>query len=224
MADPKTYQFNLPSDAAPTNVKLNEEWYPGIIPYAIAASSERSVDPIMGIRAIVIHATAGASSEGAVSVIKSGRASFHWLVPDENEAPHGRNVWATCHEARRAWHVQNTASHPDVFFGEKRVNDYSLGIEIVNTVEASDPYSDWQVEATAQIVRHCWEKYPNLKYIVSHSKLDPGRRSDPGGHFPWDRFKELVLRSSEQTLVAEADLAGSVRNARDIREALTFKE
>lgn len=194
VADPKKYQFNLPTGSAPSNVQLAEEWYPGIIPYALGASTRRDVDAITGIRAVVIHATAGSSSEGAVSVIKDGTASFHWLVPDENEEAHEKHVWATCHEARRAWHVRAQASHNDVYLGQQQVNDYSLGIEIVNANER-DPYSDWQVEATAQIVRYCWEKYPNLRYIVSHAKLDPERRSDPGRHFPWDKFKEMVLSS-----------------------------
>lgn len=29
--------------------------------------------------------------------------------------------------------------------------------------------------------------------MVSHLKLDPARRSDPGVNFPWDKFKDLVL-------------------------------
>lgn len=221
-ADPRTYQFNLPSNSAPSNVRLDEEWYPGIIPYALSASTRRNVDPITGIRAVVIHATAGSSSEGAVSVIKSRSASFHWLVPDENEAAHGKNVWATCHEARRAWHVRNQASHQDVYFGEEGVNDYSLGIEIVNTVASSDRYSDWQVAATSQIVRYCWEKYPNLKYIVSHAKLDPDRRDDPGAHFPWDKFRDMVLNSPVDS--GGAVVAGYARNAREVREQVIFDD
>ena len=147
----------------------------------------------MGIKAVVIHATAGGSSEGAVSVMRDGHASFHWLVPDEDEKAHGKNVWACAPEARAAWHVQNSKFSPDINGGALRVNHWSLGIEVVNNETAGDPFSDWQVQATAQIVRHCWAKYPNLRHIVSHAKLDPARRVDPGANFPWDKFKQLVL-------------------------------
>jgi N-acetylmuramoyl-L-alanine amidase len=123
------------------------------------------VDPILGIRAVVIHATAGSSSEGAVSVIRAGAASFHWLVPDENEEAHGQFVWACIPEARAAWHVRNACSHPSVNDGATRANHWSLGIEVVNS-QVQDPFSDWQIEATAQIVRYCWAKYPNLKHVV----------------------------------------------------------
>lgn len=202
MADPETYQFNLSPSERPGHIVLDEEWYPGIQPHAIKASSGRIYDPLLGVRAVVIHATAGSSSSGAASVIEAGKASFHWLVPDEDEDQHGEFVWATCHETRAAWHVRNSVSHPDVWGGKNKINHYSLGIEVVNAQTPADTFSDWQVEATAKIVRYCWAKYPNLRHVVSHAKLDPGRRSDPGAGFPWDKFKKLVLNGTDDALPA----------------------
>ena len=196
MSDPKTFQFNLPTSGRPGNATLAEEWFPNIQPAAIAASSSRIFDPLLGIRAVVIHATAGSSSAGAASVIFDGRASFHWLVPDEDEPQHGNFVWATCHETRAAWHVRNDKSHPDVWNGRNKVNHFSLGIEVVNAQNSSDDFSDWQIDATAEIVRYCWAKYPNLKHVVSHAKLDPHRRTDPGTNFPWSSFKSKVLNGT----------------------------
>lgn len=197
------YQFDLPRKGRPADVVLAEAWYPGIREYWEGCTTRRSVDAILGIRAVVIHATAGGSSAGAASVMKNKVASFHWLVPDEDEPQHGSLVWACAPEARAAWHVRNGASHPDVNGGATRVNHWSLGIEVVNR-QSADPFSDWQVQATAQIIRHCWAKYPNLAHIVSHAKLDPTRRSDPGADFPWARFKELVLAGGDDRLPALA--------------------
>jgi N-acetylmuramoyl-L-alanine amidase len=89
-------------------------------------------------------------------------------------------------------------SHPDVNGGKKRVNHWSLGIEIVNSQlkQPPDSYSDWQVQAAALLIRYCWAKYPNLVHVVSHARMDPGNRSDPGETFPWSRFKELVHDAS----------------------------
>jgi N-acetyl-anhydromuramyl-L-alanine amidase AmpD len=203
MSDPKKYQFDLPANGKPHDVVLNEVWYPGIQQYWEGSTTKRIHDPILGIKAVVIHATAGSSSSGAVSVMKDGKASFHWLVPDENEQQHGQIVWACAPEARAAWHVRNSCSHPDVNGGANKINHWSLGIEVVNT-QINDPFSDWQIEATAQIIRYCWAKYPNLVHVVSHAKLDPERRSDPGKSFPWTRFKQLVLSGGNDGIPAVA--------------------
>ena len=202
MADPHTYQFDLPSDGRPADVTLAEFWYPGVQQFWEASTSRRIFDPILGVRAVVLHATAGGSSDGAVSVMREGRASFHWLVPDEDENAHGKFVWACAPEARAAWHVQNACSHPDVNGGATKVNHWSLGIEVVNRQVTADTFSDWQVEATAQIIRRCWAKYPYLRHVVSHAKLDPARRSDPGSSFPWSRLRQLVLESRRDDVPA----------------------
>ena len=148
----------------------------------------------------MIHATAGGSSAGAVSVMHAGNASFHWLVPDEDEQQHGHFAWACAPETLAAFHVRNSKFHPDVNDGAKLVNHWSMGVEVVNRQISSDTFSDWQVTMTARIVRFCWAKYPNLKHVVSHSKLDPERRTDPGAHFPWDDFRNQVLHTEEDPM------------------------
>lgn len=215
--NPKRFQFNLPKSRRPINASINEEWYPGIRTYWENASSRRIYNPISGIRTLVIHATAGSSSEGAVSVMKAGRASFHWLVPDENEAQHEQFVWACVPESLAAWHVRNDKSHPDVWQGKNKINHHSLGIELVNTQSPTDEFSDWQIEITAKIVRYCWAKYPNLKHVVSHAKLDPERRTDPGSNFPWRWFRELVLTGREGSfdeLISQATDAAQIPSSR----------
>lgn len=79
MPSPKSYHFTLPKSRRPGEVSLNEPWYPGVQPYWPTCTTKRSVDPIMGITTVVIHATAGGSSAGAISVMKkpTDAASFH---------------------------------------------------------------------------------------------------------------------------------------------------
>lgn len=209
--DPRTFQFDLPPELRPQSIALAEHWLPQAIEKGTdgemvwqGCTSPRSRDKASNasphdlVEAVVIHATAGSSTLGAFSVMEEGRASYHWLVPDEDEAAHGKHVWATAPERRAAWHVRYGCSHPDVCDGAKGLNAKSLGIEIVNAQTAArariDRFSDWQIEATADIVRYAWAKYPNLKHVVSHARLDPKRRTDPGPTFPWDRFQMLVLK------------------------------
>ena len=194
MPNPKNYLFNLPSTGRPHDIHIPEVWYPGVKEHWNKSTSSRIYDAILGVRAVVIHATAGFSSSGAMSVMKQHKASWHWLVPDEDEPEHNNLIWACAPEARAAWHVRNAVSNSKLYEGKNRVNHWSLGIEIVNSQPpgSDDSYSEWQVDITAQIVRYCWAKYPNLKHIVSHALLDPSRRTDPGTQFPWSDFKEKV--------------------------------
>jgi len=215
---PKTYHFKLPLRGRPDDATFPETWYPGVRDYWPNCTARRTVHPIDGIKAIVIHATAGGSSSGAVSVMREGRASFHWLVPDEDEPQHGKLVWACVPETLAAWHVRAAAAHADVNAGRGGANHWTLGIEVVNTQESGDRFSAWQVAVTAQIVRYCWAKYPNLRDVISHAKLDPQRRSDPGVNFPWTSFKQQVLRSTEpapfRALVERAARAPQRRSVR----------
>lgn len=203
MLDPRSCVFELPA-ARPAMSKLPEQWYPGVHGLWSTSSTERSVDPLLGIRAVVIHATTGLDSAGAMSAMKAGRASWHWLLPDENEDRHGETVWACTPEARTARHVRPTRSHPMVNDGGRRINDWSLGIRVVSLRDrrGSDPFSAWQVEMAAAIVRYCWAKYPNLRSVVLDTALDPERRAGGDVHFDWQRFRALVLHGDSKALDA----------------------
>ncbi|HEX5870091.1 MAG TPA: N-acetylmuramoyl-L-alanine amidase [Longimicrobium sp.] len=192
MANPKTFHFKLPRYTGPLLPEPPHAWYPGVQAVHSSSTSDRTLHGDGHVRAFVIHATDGVSSSGAMSVMFEGRGSWHWLIPDENEPEHKQKIWACAPEKRAAWHVQNSKSHPDVNGGKRFVNYWSLGVEIVNTMD-SDPYSEWQLKMVADLIRYAWSKYPNLRDVVSHAKLDPQRRSDPGKDFPWDRLKNMVL-------------------------------
>jgi N-acetylmuramoyl-L-alanine amidase len=190
--NPREYHFRLPRFSGAPLPEPPHAWYPGAHDCAPRCTSDRLLRGDGKVRAFVLHATAGGSCPGAMSVLLGARASWHWLIPGREEADHGRRVWACAPERRAAWHVRNDRSHPDVNGGQAGVNYWSLGLEIVNR-QQGDPFSDWQVEQAAALVRYAWSKYPDLVDVVSHAKLDPERRSDPGSAFPWERFRALVL-------------------------------
>jgi len=203
MLDRNSIFFELPSDERPTPHFLHQYWYPGVEKTWSYSTSSRIYDPLFGVKAIAIHATAGNSTYGAMSVMKGGNASWHWLVPDENEKAHRKFAWACAPESRAAWHIRNAVSHPYINSGANKINHWSLGIEIVNNQANSDTFSDWQLEMTAKIVRYAWAKYPNLQYVISHAMMDPYRRSDPGKNFDWGKFEQLVITGPARSSAAE---------------------
>lgn len=198
MGNPKAYHFRLPTGRTPDFVPLKEEVHPAFHWLTRNRARSRGRDVFDVIDTIVIHATAGYATLHAIKTWKDRKASAHWIVPDEDEPQHGKFIWATVAEAKAAYHVGAVDYEPHLGVGPN-VNNRSLGIEIVNTQNVqnySDPFSEWQIESAARIVLYCWAKYPNLKHVISHAKLDPSRRGDPGINFPWNSFKDMVLSHS----------------------------
>jgi N-acetyl-anhydromuramoyl-L-alanine amidase len=84
----------------------------------------------------------------------------------------------------RAWHAGNSS-----FAGVANCNDYSIGIEL----EGADdlPYTDAQYGALEKVSRQLLLTYPKLtpERITGHSDIAPGRKTDPGPAFDWQRYR-----------------------------------
>jgi len=81
----------------------------------------------------------------------------------------------------RAWHAGASSWH-----GRERCNDFSVGIELEGTDET--PFTDAQYEALAALVRALFDRYGRLE-LAGHSDIAPGRKTDPGPHFDWNRLR-----------------------------------
>jgi N-acetylmuramoyl-L-alanine amidase len=190
---PQTYHFQVPPFAGAAPAQPASEPYPGIdsnYPYVTSPRTLHGQDGV--VRAIVIHATEGSTAAGAVTRITDREASWHWLIPGPDDPQHGNAILACVPERLAGWHVENECRNPDVNDGAQYTNMWSIGIEIVNTQTAGATFTNWQIETAAALTRAIWSAYSAVVDIVSHAKLDPVRRSDPGPLFPWDRFRTLV--------------------------------
>jgi N-acetylmuramoyl-L-alanine amidase len=200
MSNPITFHFTLPSNNRPPFIALDEQVHPDFTWLTTNRARARGRDVLSVIDTVVVHATAGFATQHAVDNWHKRRASAHWIIPDEDEPQHGQFVWATVAEAKAAIHVLDSIDVTNTVLGSgPNVNNRSLGIEIVNSQDVEnyrDPYSSWQLTMAARIVLYAWAKYPNLKHVISHAKLDPNRRGDPGRQFPWAEFKQTVLSHS----------------------------
>ena len=142
-----------------------------LIPAPSPNFDQRRAPPDM----IVLHYTGMPTGEGALARLRDPEAkvSSHYLVEED-----GR-VFSLVAEERRAWHAGVS-----VLDGVTHVNDFSVGIEMVNRNDGIDPYPDAQYEAVAGIIRFLRSHYsiPDSR-IVSHAAiaLPPGRKSDPLG-------------------------------------------
>ena len=89
---------------------------------------------------------------------------------------------------QRAWHAGVSE-----FDGRSACNDYSIGIELEGT--DTEPYTDQQYACLGQVTQCLMAEYPALtaKRIRGHSDIAPGRKTDPGTAFDWQRFTGLLL-------------------------------
>ncbi len=88
---------------------------------------------------------------------------------------------------KRAWHA-GKSSHE----GRERCNDFSIGIELEGTELLN--YTEQQYEQLATVVSALLKTYPKLstQRITGHSDIAPGRKTDPGASFDWQRLLDRL--------------------------------
>ena len=84
----------------------------------------------------------------------------------------------------RAWHAGES-----FWNGRERCNDFSIGIELEGTDEM--PYEDVQYATLAELILAICQSLPSLASgeVIGHCHVSPGRKTDPGPHFDWARFR-----------------------------------
>ncbi|KGW85292.1 1,6-anhydro-N-acetylmuramyl-L-alanine amidase AmpD [Burkholderia pseudomallei] len=108
--------------------------------------------------------------------LRGVRVSAHFLVRRD-----GALIQFVSCDAR-AWHAGASS-----FFGRERCNDFSIGIELEG---ADDVAFDARQYATlAALARALAARYP-IDAFAGHEHVAPGRKTDPGPHFDWQRFAD----------------------------------
>ena len=88
---------------------------------------------------------------------------------------------------RRAWHAGHSC------FGDRDAcNDFSIGIELEGADDV--PYSDAQYRELVTVTHQIFNRFPTItpERITGHSDIAPGRKSDPGPAFDWERYRAAL--------------------------------
>lgn len=85
---------------------------------------------------------------------------------------------------RRAWHAGQSCCE-----GRTRANDFSVGIELEGADDV--PFEEAQYNALGAITHALMRAYPAITpaRIYGHADISPGRKTDPGPHFDWPRYR-----------------------------------
>lgn len=113
--------------------------------------------------------------------IRGFRVSAHFLVLRAGEAVQFVST------LDRAWHAGRS-----VLDGVPEVNDFSIGIELEGVDD--DVFTDAQYDTLAALTRSLMAAYPEIstERLVGHCDVAPGRKTDPGPGFDWQRYRRDI--------------------------------
>jgi hypothetical protein len=139
------------------------------------AASGRTIDTI------VIHSSYDAiggdpySVNGIISEYKNYGVSAHYLID------RGGAIYRLVEEKNIAYHA-GTSRLPD---GRTNVNEISIGIELINTKNSN--FTNEQYASLQSLIESIKGRY-EIKYILGHNQIAPGRKDDPW-NFNWGKIK-----------------------------------
>lgn len=113
--------------------------------------------------------------------ITSLKVSTHFFITRQGF------LWQLVSTKDRAWHAGAST------FGDRSAcNDFSIGVEL----EGSDhcAFTLTQYQQLAKLTQKLRVSYPKISHdrIVGHSDIAPARKTDPGPHFDWVFYRQLM--------------------------------
>lgn len=115
--------------------------------------------------------------------LRALRVSAHFLIRRDGE------VMQFVSANDRAWHAGIST-----FCGRERCNDFSIGIELEGT--DFEPFDARQYDSLVVLTHALRARYP-LTDVAGHEHIAPGRKTDPGPFFDWDRFRKSLIQKGQ---------------------------
>jgi N-acetylmuramoyl-L-alanine amidase len=136
------------------------------------------------VTAIIVHSTFNNSGgekydvDLIISQFQRYGVSSHYLIGRD-----GR-IFLLVHEKDVAFH----AGKSELPNGSRYVNSLSIGIELITSFDDSPTVS--QINALVQLVKDIRSRHA-IEYILRHSDIAPGRKTDPW-NMNWDEFLKEI--------------------------------
>lgn len=133
------------------------------------------------IDTVVLHASYNSlggdvySVDKIVDIWKSYEVAPHYMIDRKG------NIYRLVDDANIAYHA-GVSKMPD---GRTNVNDFSIGVEILNTKD--DKYTTAQYDAVNDLIAYLKGKH-SIKTVVGHADIAPGRKDDPW-NFDWKKVR-----------------------------------
>lgn len=177
---PGLTEVSLPPAPVGSEAREVGSGYPARTQFLVAHSSNYSSRSggTSSIDSVVIHTTEGSHSS-AVSWFRnaSSDVSAHYVVKRSDGA-----VTQMVYDEDRAWHATN-------------YNSRSIGIEHEGHAHSSSNWTEAMLEGSARLSAWVSTQYNipvDRDHFIGHSEVPGSSKSDPGSHFPWERYLTMV--------------------------------
>ena len=86
---------------------------------------------------------------------------------------------------QRAWHAGES-----MCLSKPAANNFSIGVELEGLDTGSDGYTDEQYQTLKELIDCLRKEYIEIgtNNIFAHSDIAPGRKTDPGPYFDWNKI------------------------------------
>lgn len=153
------------------SIKINQK----LVNWGYSSSKNRSINTV------IIHSSYNAlggdyySLSKLLEEYKEYGVSPHYLIDREGE------IYQLVKDQNIAYHA-GESKMPD---GRSGVNDFSLGIELMNT--ESSNFTENQYQSLKKLISFLGEKH-KITSVLGHDQISPGRKTDPW-NFQWSKIK-----------------------------------
>lgn len=135
---------------------------------------------------LILHYTGTKTSEEADAIYMTpDMVSPHYMVDIDG------TITSYAKESMRSWHAGKSSWN-----GINDINSASIGIEVVNGGHENNlpDFEAVQIEALIKLIRDIRSRWNIADHnILGHSDIAPGRKVDPGEHFPWAVLSEAGI-------------------------------
>lgn len=177
---------NAENDSSKNDNSSSLEIINKLVSWGYQAASGRKIDTL------IIHSSYNALGgdpydlNKLLAEYKQYGVAPHYLINREGE------IYQLVSEKNIAYHAGESAT-PD---GRTNVNNFSIGIEMMNTED--DKFTDSQYDSLNDLLKYLRSKY-KIKYVLGHNQISPGRKSDPWNFDPAlildEKAREMLISS-----------------------------
>ncbi|MDQ1284504.1 MAG: N-acetylmuramoyl-L-alanine amidase [Patescibacteria group bacterium] len=166
---------NQQEDTQKEDVKVDFKIRDNLVSWGYEKTSDRKIDTI------ILHSTYNATGgdefdlDKIIGIYKSYGVAPHYIVARDAK------VYQTVKDENIAYHA-GESKMPD---GRTGVNNFSLGIEIINS-KTQGP-TGAQYDSLKKLLNYLKGKH-SIKYTLGHSDIAPGRKDDPW-KFEWGKVR-----------------------------------